>query len=205
MLAVAQDIIDKHGPDEGEEQTAAAREAAREAAEAAAAVETVANEPTAVAPSGYNSDSTDEGAEEPGEDVEGIAEAGKGGEQGAVVAQQAAVGGAGGGGGSEFAFSFFDGNATEAARLPEMAVEQPPKKQSGSDSSSSSSSSDDSDDSDEEEVGGNGGVSVGASTPATKKPRKARSALTGQLKAEAKAKAAAVAYERALQVAEVLS
>ncbi|CAM9929563.1 unnamed protein product, partial [Hapterophycus canaliculatus] len=72
VLAAAQEIIDKHGPDEGEEQTAAAREAAREAAEAAAAAATAsaaseieaADKAAAAVPSGYNSDSTDEGEDE---------------------------------------------------------------------------------------------------------------------------------------------
>lgn len=77
----------------------------------------------------------------------------------------------------------------------------------GMDSGSSSDSSSDSDEDakeDKEAVGDKGAV-VEAVTPAGKKRRKARSALTGDSKAEVKARTAMVAYERALQLAELLS
>ncbi|CAM9233916.1 unnamed protein product [Laminaria digitata] len=177
VLAEAQVVIDKHGPDEGEEQTAAAREAAAPAAAAAGAEveevnETVADEPAQVAPSGYNSDSSEEGEEGSGEttarDIKG----------GAKIAEVSPPG---------------------VAPTAEAGGE--------SDSRSSSDSDSSSDDSGEDAVEekGEGGV-VEVLAPAGKKPRKkARSALTGDSKAEAKARTAMVAYERALQVAELLS
>ena len=88
---------------------------------------------------------------------------------------------------------------------PEVAptAEAGEESDSGS-SSSSSSSSDSSSDSDGGSVEKR--AVVEASPPAGKKLRKkARSALTGDSKAEAKARTAMVAYERALQVAELLS
>ncbi|CAM9355071.1 unnamed protein product [Ectocarpus sp. 8 AP-2014] len=185
VLAAAQAIIDKHGPDEGKEQTAAEREAA--AAEVATADdEIVTNETAAVVPSGYNSDSTDDDEED--NDGGAVAGARQTGGEGGVAAPPPAAARTGNAG--EFSFGFFDGTAEEATSKTAAKEE--------SDSDGSSSSSDD-------EEGGDGGGAVEALAPATKKPRKARSALTGKSKAEAKAKAAAVAYERALQVAEVLA
>ncbi|CBJ29807.1 conserved unknown protein [Ectocarpus siliculosus] len=185
VLAAAQAIIDKHGPDEGKEQTAAEREAA--VAEVTTADdETVTNETAAVVPSGYNSDSTDD--EEEDNDGGAVAGARQTGGEGGVAAAPPAAARTGNAG--EFSFGFFDGTAEEATSKTTGKEE--------SDSDGSSSSSDD-------EEGGDGGGAVEALAPATKKPRKARSALTGKPKAEAKAKAAAVAYERALQVAEVLA
>ena len=173
VLAEAQAVIDKHGPDEGEEQTAAAREAAAPTAatEVEAVHETVADEPTEVAPSGYNSDSSEEGEEGSGE-----------------TASEDMKGGA---------------KVAEESR-PEVAPTAEAGEESDSGSSSSSSSSDSSSDSDGGSVEKR--AVVKASPPAGKKLRKkARSALTGDSKAEAKARTAMVAYERALQVAELLS
>lgn len=167
MLAEAQAVIDKHGPDEGEEQTAAAREAAAPAApaEVEAVDEIVADEPAVVAPSGYNSDSSEEG-EESSDDT--AAQDIKGTEKSPPVVAP--------------------------------AVEAGDESDSGSSSDSDSSSG-----SDEGAAEGKGAV-VEVSTQAGKKPRKkARSALTGDSKAEAKAKTAMMAYERALQIAELLS
>ncbi|CAM9565973.1 unnamed protein product [Scytosiphon promiscuus] len=210
VLAAAQEIIDKHGPDEGEEQTAAAREAAREAAEAEAAAASAveveaADETVAVVPSGYNSDSTDEGEEDIGADKDNVG-AGKGdegGRAGVVVPPVAVAAGGSGGSKGEFAFSFFDANAAKSTAPPQNSVATTRDDSDSSDSSGSSS--DDSSDDDDDEEGMSANSAAESSAPATKKPRKARSALTGQSKAEAKAKVAAVAYERALQVAEMLS
>lgn len=171
MLAEAQAVIDKHGPDEGEEQTAAAREAAAPAAaaEVEAVDETVDDdEPAQAAPSGYNSDSSEEGEEGNGE----------------TTAQDNLQGG------------------TKIAEESPQEV-TPTAEEEESDSGSSGDSDEDAEEN-KEAVGEKGAV-VEASTPAGKKPRKARSALTGDSKAEAKAKTAMVAYERALQLAELLS
>eukprot|EP00903_Cladosiphon_okamuranus_P008163 g7862.t1 len=210
VLAAAQEIIDKHGPDEGEEQTAVEREAAREAAALEVATpgpvdveEESAASVAAVAPSGYNSDSTDEG-EEGESDSRGnaVGAAGEQGGGGVAAAPQAGVEGVGGG---EFSFSFFGGKAPETISVGAPRQKQRLDSDSG-DTSSSGDSSDDDDDDDQEENGAGGADGAAqASAPAEKKRRKARSALTGVLKAAAKAKAAAVAYERALQVAEVLA
>eukprot|EP00904_Undaria_pinnatifida_P002311 jgi/Undpi1/12080/HiC_scaffold_4.g01778.m1 len=180
VLAEAQAVIDKHGPDEGEELTAAAREAAAPAAaaEVEALDETFADdEPAQVAPSGYNSDSSEEGEESSGE----------------TSAQDNVQGGT--------------KIAEESPQEVTSTVEAGEGVDSGSSSGSSSDSSSDSDEDakeDKEAVGDKGAV-VEAVTPAGKKRRKARSALTGNSKAEVKARTAMVAYERALQLAELLS
>lgn len=158
VLAEAQEIIDKHGPDEGEEQPAAAVKTVDE---------TVADETPNVP-------------------------------RGERVVQP--PGGAATTANGEFSFSFFDGNADDAEKCSKSAGAD--TQQSDSDSSSSCGTSSSSDD--EEEVEEEGGASLKAPRLA-KKPRKARSDLTGQRKVEAKVRAATVAYERALQVAEVLS
>lgn len=172
VLAEAQAVIDKYGPDEGEEQTAAAREAAvpsTAGAEIETVDETVADEPAVVVPSGYNSDSSEEGEESGGDTA---AENMKGD---AMIAEESP---------------------------PEVA----PTAEAGEESDGGSDSSDDSSSNSEEVAEEREGARVEVSTPAAKKPRKkARSALTGDSKAEAKARTALMAYERALQVAELLS
>lgn len=195
VLAEAQDIIDKHGPDEGEEQTASAREAAREAsaAEKKKSDENSAIEPAANISSGYNSDSTeDEG------DGSGVAEglSTQGIKHGAAVPKAQGVTTSDGGNAPSasskgFAFAFSEGNISNAnGTSPEQLGDV---EASDSDSEDGGSS--------EGEV-----TEEGSSAAAVrKKPRKARLALTGQPKAEAKAKAAATSYRRALQVAEVLA
>ena len=172
VLAEAQAVIDKHGPDEGEEQTAAAREAAVPSAaraEIETVDETVADEPAVVVPSGYNSDSSEEGEE----------------------------------GSGDTAAENMKGNAMIPKESP---PEVAPTAEAGEESDGVGDSSDDSSsDSDEVAVEGKG-AEVEGPTPAGKKPRKkARSALTGDSKAKAKARTALMAYERALQVAELLS
>lgn len=191
MLAEAQEIISKHGPDEGEEETAASREASTPAS-VEPAHETVDEEEKSVTvPSGYNSDSTVEGDDDG--DGQGVL-----GENKAVVLpgqgdNPPPAAGAGDAPGS-FSFSFSGASTAEAKSTPVDATVR--------ESDGGSSSSDDDGD---EGVEGSASVASGGPGAVVKRPRKARAALTGEDKAAAKAKAAAVMYERALQVAEVLS
>lgn len=201
MLAQAQEIISKHGPDEEEEETAASREASTPAI-VEPAHETV-DEQSVPVPSGYNSDSTEDGEDNDDDD----SSSGDGQE---VVGDKKAVAlpGAGvnnpppAGAASGFSFSFSDANAAEVSNATSADATVVRHADGGTSSSNDDGGSGDDGD---QGVEASAPVEGGQPSAVNKRPRKARAALTGQAKAAAKTKAGAVAYERALQVAEMLS
>lgn len=201
MLAEAQEIISKHGPDEEEEETAASREASTPAI-VEPAHETV-EEQSVTVPSGYNSDSTEDG--EGSDDDHSSNGDGQG-----VVGDKKAVALPGAGASNPpsasaaggFSFSFSDANSAEVSNATSADATVV---RHADDGSSSSSDDDGSGDDGDQGVKANAPVEGGQPGAVNKRPRKVRAALTGQAKAAAKTRAGAVAYERALQVAEMLS
>lgn len=193
MLAQAQEIIDKHGPDDEEEEEVGNEAAqgktpenSKRTASETVDFDTKAARNNVEAPGGYNSDNTDSEecpsvseAEEDADvgEVEGAGRVRKGRTLGlekreagdkkikvVTIADGVASGNA-----SDFSFSFSEPGAASGA---------------------------------EEGVSNEG---KGDGVPKGKRQRKARAAVKGVSKAELKSKLAAVAFERALRVAEVLA